>query len=650
MNVHAADSSLRHDRPQPGAQSTPATTETLATEANLAQLFRARTARYGDMTRWRQRFGQQWRSASYRENQRLVNRAMCGLDALGIRRGDAVGILSGTRWEWLVADWAVIGLGAFTASLYPTLLPDTILFILRNSGARCLFIDNVQQYEKVRGIRAQLPQLEKIVIFDEDERALSDPMVLSFSALLRLSDRTDKEADAFAEDQARAIQPDDYSGLVYTSGTTGQPKGVVFTHRMVLAELIGAHSKLTTVHAGTIDVLWSPLAHGMGRLEHIFTLDYGGETVIVPSVLQLMRDLGEVRPDVLLAVPRLYEKAHAAMMARADALPAPQRLLFNWALKVGQRVVPIRQARRPVPLGLRLQLAIADWLVFRRLRAAFGGRLQFALCGSAPIDPSIVTFFHAIGIPMIEAWGLTETTAALTINKLDNFRIGTVGAAYPGHEIRIAPDGEILARGPCIFSCYHNNPEGTAEALDKDGWLHTGDIGTLDQDGFLTIIDRKKDLIITAGGDKIAPQHLEALLNAIPEVAQACVYGDRKPYPVALLTLDWPTVRTWAAGCGLEVSDMRKVALSPELRAYLDAQVAQVNAKLQIFERVRSYGILTDDFTLENGLVTPTQKIRRNAITERYRGQFEQLYGSTSPPSGERPDARSKRSTRQGAI
>jgi long-chain acyl-CoA synthetase len=221
--------------------------------------------------------------------------------------------------------------------------------------------------------------------------------------------------------------------------------------------------------------------------------------------------------------------------------------------------------------------------------------------------------------------------------------LGRVGTVYPGHEICIAPDGEILARGPCIFSCYYNNPEATAEALDEDGWLHTGDIGTLDQDGFLTIIDRKKDLIVTTGGDKIAPQHLEALLNAIPEVAQACVYGERKPYAVALLTLDWPTVRAWAAGCGVDVSDLRKVALSPELRAHLDAQVAQVNAKLQVFERVRSYGILTDDFTLESDLITPTQKIRRNEINERYRRQFEQLYEST--PSDERSEARSRRSS-----
>lgn len=654
MNTHSANSPLRREPPQSGAQPTSAASEIPATATNpatnLSLLFRARAARFGDRTRWRQRSGQQWRSATYRENQRLVNRIMCGLDALGVRPGDAVGIMSGTRWEWLAADWAIMGLGAFTVSLYPTLRPDTIRFILGNSGARFLFIDTAEQYEKIRGLQVQglLPHLKTIALFendastDTDARVETNPPVIPFSALLRWSERTDQEADAFAEERARAIQPEDASALVYTSGTTGQPKGVVFTHRMVLAELAGAHTKLTAVRTGDVNLLWAPLAHGMGRLENIFTLDYGGETVIVPSVLQLTRALREVRPDVLLAVPRLYEKAHATMMARAAALPTLQRLLFDWALTVGQRVTVGRAARRPVALGLRLQHTIADRLVLRRLRAAFGGRLRFALSGSAPIDPSIVTFFHAIGIPLLEAWGLTETTAALTINTLDAFRIGTVGTAYPGHELRIAPDGEILARGPCIFSQYYRNPEATAEALDDGGWLHTGDIGTLDRDGFLTIIDRKKDILVTTGGDKIAPQHLEAMLNTIPVVAQACVYGDRKPYAVALLTLDWPTLRTWAAGCGLDASRPREVAGSAELRAYLDGQIAQVNTNLQIFERVRSYGILTDsDFTVENGLLTPTNKIRRREITEQYRRQFEQLYASA--PSGERAVARSRR-------
>ncbi len=636
MSTHAVEPPLQHDVSQPVAAAMGAPPPPTA-EANLAQLFRARADRYADKTRWRQKRGQEWRRTTYRENQRLVNHLMCGLDAIGARPGEGIGILSGTRWEWLIADWAVVGLGGFTATLYPTLVPETILFILNNSGARFIFVDNAQQYKKVRTIREQAPQLEKIIIFDEDPDTLADPMVIAFADLLRLSGRTDEQADAFAAERARQIQLDDCAGVIYTSGTTGQPKGVEFTHRMLVTQLACLHVMLPTLHAGMVDALWVPLAHGMGRLEHIFMLELGAETAIIPSLLQLARDLPEIQPDLMLGAPRLYEKAHATMVERAAGLPALQRMLFHWAIGAGERAVPFRQARRPVPLALRAQLAVADRLVFRRLRAAFGGRMHLAMTGGAPIDGGMVRFFRAIGIPLLDAWGLTETTTVLTINQLDRFRIGTVGTVFPGNEVRIAPDGEVLARGPLIFKRYLNNPKATAEALDAEGWLHTGDEGTLDRDGFLTIIDRKKDLIVTSGGDKIAPQHLETLLDTIPVVAHTCVYGDRKPYPVALLTLEWSAVREWATKHGLDAADTQQVALSPEMRAYLDQHVAQVNAKLQIFERIKAYSILTDDFTLENGLLTATLKIRRKAIYERYRGQFEQLYASG--PSAGRPAA-----------
>ena len=604
-------------------------------ETNLAQLFRNRTARYGDMLRWRQRQGHEQLSVTYRENQRMVNRVLSGIDALGARPGDAIGILSATRWEWLVTDWAIIGLGAYTTTLFPNLLPETVLFILRDSGVRYLFVENARQYEKVRSVRAELPRLEKIIIFEEDAEVLADPMVISFSTLLTLSPRSDDEAEAFAAACARDIPPDACAGLIYTSGTTGMPKGVVHTHRMLLSVLACVRTMLTTVHPGIVDALFVPLSHGMGRLEHLFTFEFGGETVIIPSLTHLARDIREAQPDMLLAVPRVYEKAYATIAARVAAASPLERALFDWAVRRGTRAVPLRQERHQLPYLLRLELAVADRLVFRRLRAAFGGRLQLAISGGAPIDPAVVTFFDAIGIPLLEAWGLTESTTVLTVNQVDRFRVGTVGTVFPGHEIRIAPDGEILARGPCIFSCYHNNPEATAEALDAEGWLHTGDIGTLDRDGFLTIIDRKKDLIVTPSGEKLAPQRLEALLGSSPLVAQACAYGDRKPHIVALLTLEWDAVRAWAAERGLGTSNIRSQAQSPQLRAYMDEQLKRVNSQLAPFERVKRYAILSDDFTVENGLLTPTQKIRRKDIYKRYHDQFEQLYqapSASAPP------------------
>jgi long-chain acyl-CoA synthetase len=513
-----------------------------------------------------------------------------------------------------------------TTTIYPSLTAETVAFILSDSGARFLFLEDAAQYQKVRGIRAELPRLQRLILLDDDAHALADPQVIAFQALLGLGTRSAEEADAFAVRCAAAIQPDDVAAIIYTSGTTGVPKGVVHTHRTLLAQLAGAHALLTTVRAGMVDLLFLPLSHVLGRLEHLFSFEISAVMVIEPSLAQLTHDLPQVQPDVVLGVPRVYEKAFAALRTRLASASALERAIFTRAERVGRQAVPFRQVGRPLPVPLRVPLALADRLAFRRVRAAFGGRLQFAVSGGAPLDPDICAFFHAAGMPLLEGWGLTETGGALTFNQVDSFRIGTVGRPYPGHEIHIAPDGEILVRGPCVFPRYLNHPEATAEALDADGWFHTGDIGTLDADGFLTIVDRKKELIVTAGGKKIAPQQVEALLNRVPLVAQACVYGDRKRYLVALLTLDWPAVVAWANMHGLASHDVRDLATSPALRAELDGHVAQINARLARFEQVKSYGILSDGFTVENGLLTPTLKIRRRAIESRYRAQFEALY------------------------
>jgi len=529
-------------------------------ETNLAQLFRNRSARFGGAIRWQQRRqGRQrdgWLSATYREQELMVTCVMSELDALGVRPGDTVGILSNTRWEWVIADWAVTGLGAITTTLYPSLTAETVAFILRDSAARYLFVEDHAQCEKICSMRADLPQLHTLILFDGSAPPEStqstiaqsnvardsvaqlpnDPLVLSFSALLTLRSRSPEEADAFAAARARAIGPDDPAALIYTSGTTGQPKGVIHTHRTVLAQLAGARAMLTTMRAGMVDVLFLPLAHVLGRLEHLLSLDVGGVMVIEPRMVDVLQTVVQVRPHVLLGVPRVYEKAYAAVREHLAAASPVERALFAWAERVGEAVVRRRQAQEAFSVSLRVQLALADVLALRRVRSGFGGRLRFAVSGGAPLNPRITMFFHAVGVPLLEGWGLTETGGAVTFNQLEHFRLGTVGRVYPAHELRIASDGEILVRGPCVFPRYHHNPEATTEALDADGWFHTGDMGHVDGDGFLTIVDRKKDLIATAGGKKIAPQRVEALLNAMPLVSHACVYCDRKPYLVALLT------------------------------------------------------------------------------------------------------------------
>jgi long-chain acyl-CoA synthetase len=612
-------------------------------EVNLAQLFRHRTAQFGDAPRWRERRDGVWLQATFLEHRRLVNDLISGLDALGVRPGNAVGILSCTRWEWMAADWAIIGLGGVTTTIYASSVPATIAFMLNDSGARYVFVENRAQYDKLAQVRERIPNVRALILFDDGEQVAGDKRVIPFAALQHLSGRSPEEAEAFAAARTAALQPGDRVSIVYTSGTTGQPKGVIHTHRTLLAQLSGVRAMLDTVRPGMRDVLFLPPSHVLGRLEHLFGIDQGAETVVAPSLDQLAEDIREAQPDLLLSVPRVYEKAYGAILTQVASSSALRQRIFRWAVRVGRAASRCRQERRPIPLWLRLPLALADHLVFRRVRAALGGRLQFAITGGAPLDLDILEFFHAANVLLLEGWGLTETGGAFTVNTVGRYRLGSVGQAFPGHELAIAADGEVLVRGPCVFPGYLNNPLATTEAIDAAGWFHTGDIGTLDSEGFLRIVDRKKDLIVTAGGKKIAPQYVEGLIKAIPTVSEACVYGDRKPYLVALMTLDAAAVAAWAGEHRVTYSAIADIYGSPQLRAFLDEQMADVNRKLASYESVKYYDVLADDFTVENDLLTPTLKIRRKVIHDRYHDCFEALYRPRPAPGEEDRDLMARR-------
>jgi long-chain acyl-CoA synthetase len=594
-------------------------------ETNFAHLFRNRSAKYGSQTRWRQKRSGVWRQATGRENQAMVNSLIAGLDEVGARRGDVVGIASNTRWEWAVADWANIGLGCVTVTLYPSNTPAVNSFILNDSGASYIFAEDKTQYNKLASIRAEIPNVRKVILF-EDADKVSDPWVISFAEVLKLSKRSPKEQDAFAAQRASEIQPDDLLTLVYTSGTTGMPKGVVHSHNTFLAQLRGARAVFPQLEKGMIDALFLPLSHVFGRLEHFVGVDRGFETVYVQSFDQLAETLREARPHLLFSVPRVYEKVYASVREHVDKGSPTQKRVFAWAENVGREVSRRKEAHKGIPLGLRMQYALADRLVFKNVRKALGGRLRLALTGAAPLDIKILEFFNACGTTLLEGWGLTETSAGFTVNTLDHYRMGTVGRVYPGSELKIAEDGEILVRGPEIFLRYNNNPEATAEALDPDGWFHTGDIGTVDHDGYVKIVDRKKDLIITAAGKNIGPQQIENVFKQVPLLSQACVYGDRKPYLVALFTLDPVAATKWAEANGLGTSDVAEIARSPQLRAFLEPHVAAANSQLASYETVKYWDVLPEDFTVANELLTPTLKIRRKLIYQKYGDLYEQLY------------------------
>lgn len=605
----------------------------METEVNLAQLFRNRVPTYGDTIRWRQRRGGQEFKATWRENQALVNSLLAGLDALGAAPGDVIGILSETRWEWMAADWAIIGLGAATVTVYPSNLPPTVSFILNDSGARYVFAANIEQYRKLASIRGELPNVRKVILFEDADQAAGDDWVLSFDALRALSPRAPAAADAFAAERAAAIRPDDLLTLVYTSGTTGMPKGVIHTHATFMAQLVAVKAMLDTIQPRQVDLLFLPLAHVFAREEHFSSYDHGLETILVENVDHLAEELRVAKPDLLFSVPRIYEKAYASVLATVAAGPKARQRVFAWATRIGRTASQRRQRGKRVGMGLRQR--VADRLVFHRIREALGGNLKFAVTAAAPLDMQILEFFDAAGVVILEGWGMTETSGGFTLNQVGRQRLGTVGRVFPGHEARLAADEELLVRGPCITPGYHNNPAATAEALEPDGWFHTGDIATVDADGYYKIVDRKKDLIITAAGKNIGPQGVEnTLKTAIPVVSQAVIYGDRKPYLVGLLTLDPLAVKSWADEHGVSYGSIGEVYTNPAFRAYLDEGMRTANGQLASYETVKYYDVLPEDFTVENDLLTPTLKIRRRQIYARYHDQFEALYRAAPAEAG----------------
>lgn len=602
-------------------------------EVNLAQLFRNRSAQYGDRVRWKQKRDGAWLSKTWKENQQLVNRLISGLDALGARKGDVIGIASNTRWEWAQADWANIGLGAATVTLYPSNVPAVNSFILNDSNARFVFAENKGQYDKLAAIRAELPRVERVILF-EDADKVQDDWVISFDALQNLSQRTPKEQEAFAAERATAIQPDQLLTLVYTSGTTGMPKGVVHTHASFLAELKSVQEVAPQFVEGIVDVMFLPLAHVYARIEHFIGVDRGFTTVYVQNIDDLLPTMQETHPDVLFSVPRVYEKLYAAIQDNVKRGSKAQQRIFHWAERVGTEVSRRKEHHKAIGPGLGFRYVLANRLVFNKVRKLTGGRLRYAVTGAAPLDIKILEFFNAAGTLLLDAWGLTETAAGFTTNTIDNYRMGTVGRPYPGSELKLDEDGEILVRGPSVFKRYNNNPEATAESIDAEGWFHTGDVGTIDADGYVKIIDRKKDLIITAGGKNIGPQNIENAFKQVPLVSQVCIYGDRKPYLVGLFTLDPVALKKWADANGIQYSDLTGVYSSPQLRAFLAPYIDAVNSTLASYETVKYWDILPEDFTIANELLTPSLKIRRKAIYQRYGDKFEALYqmaGAKSP-------------------
>jgi long-chain acyl-CoA synthetase len=566
-----------------------------------------------------------WQEVTWDEAAERVWLLANGLLSRGVRKGDAFSILARNTLDWALLDFALAHVGAVGAAIYANSSPRDVQYVLAHSEAVGVVCEDEAQRAKVDAGRAELPSLEHVLTF-ADLPALEE------------EGRAYREAHPEAVDEAvAAIDEEDLFTFIYTSGTTGPPKGCMIRHRNYYAMVTSGDELPQRPHPGDVMLLYLPLAHNFGRLMHL-SGPYRGYTIaFLADPLEVARAIPEVRPTILPSVPRVYEKVHTAVTASFAEATGVKRRLIDWALDVGHREAALRREHRPVPRALALQRRLADRLVFSKVKERLGGRLRLPISGGAPLAPEIAELFDALGVSIIEGYGLTECTTAATTNRSDNYRFGTVGQALPGFELRLADDGELLIRSETIFAGYFKEPEATAEVLGNDGWLASGDIATIDDDGFVTITDRKKDIIVTAGGKNIAPQNLENDLKTSRFVSQALVVGDRRPYPAALITLDPVEIGKWAQEHGVE-GELPSLTRDPRVVELVSSIVDDVNHERSRYEQLKRFAILERDFEMDRGEVTPTLKLRRGVVLEHFADEVESLYDAGRAPESGRGD------------
>jgi len=592
----------------------------------LARMFWSRVERGGDRPAQQFKRDGAWVTLTSRELGEIVRELALGLIALGRQKGDRVALLSASRAEWVQADFAIFSAGCVTVPVYPSYPRDLVAYVVNDSEAKILIVEDAAQLAKALEARDRMPNLEHIVVIGGYEAAEPLKMVMTWQALRRLGREHEDAHKSTLAERVASTQPEDIATIVYTSGTTGPPKGVVQTHGNHIASM-RASAEMTPVEPGWVHLLFLPLAHSFARLESFLGIYNGLLTAFAENLDKVGDNLKETRPHFICSVPRVFEKVYAKILAGVEAGPPAKRKIFYWAIGVGREVSRHQQRGQPLPPGLKIKRALAHKLVFSKLHAALGGRLQWAVSGGAPLSRDIAEFFHAAGILLLEGYGLTETCPVLTFNSPNRYKFGSVGRALPGVDVRIAADGEILARGPNIATRgYYKQAQATADVFEPTGWFHTGDIGRIDDDGFLFITDRKKDMIVTAGGMNIAPQNIENLLKGDPFVSQAMVYGDRRPYPVALITINPEELAKFAREEGILTTDPDVVSKHPKVMERVARIVEEKNSHLQSYAKIKKFSVLPGDFTQEGGELTPTLKVKRKVVSEKYQHAIEELY------------------------
>ena len=594
----------------------------------INELFLHATRNVANEKAFQRRVRDRYESVSAEQVERLCFQVALALEDIGLGDGERGAIISQNRLEWVLADMGMLLLGAVDVPVYPTLVEEQVAYILEHSECRVAFCEDSQQTAKVLAVREQLPRLEHVIQFADEPAAEG---VTPFRELLARGERVYEDRRGRIEETALAVEPEAPCSIIYTSGTTGRPKGVVLTHANIVFN-VHACLKIFEIDRRDTALSFLPLSHIFERTGGYYALMYAGCSIAyAESIHTVPRDLLDVRPTVLIAVPRLFEKMHARILDTALAANFVRKQLFFWARRVGLRWAERKLAGEEIPAHLARSHRLADRLVFTKIRARTGGRLHLMVSGGAPLTQLIGRFFYAVGLPIMEGYGLTETSPVVTANTPRHYRLGSVGRPVPGVEVKVSDDGEILTRGPHVMQGYYRNPEATRETIDAEGWLATGDVGSLDADGFLHITDRKKDLLVTAGGKNVAPQPIENLLKADKFIGEAMLIGDKLPFISALIVPHFEYLMKYAKRKDILYTSMAGLVKEPRVQDLYRRRVERANARLARYERIRKFRLLDHELTLEEGELTPTMKVRRRRISELYAELIASIYGEEPP-------------------
>ena len=591
----------------------------------INRMLQASITQYGSKDALQYKEGGAYIGITYQELREKVKNFSLGLVGLGIETGDRVALLAENRYEWAIADLAILAAGAITVPIFPTLTPPQAGHLIADSGAKSIIVSTPRQLKKILATRENLPTLESLIIMDERPNEGVETEMLNFQQVGEKGAKVENGDDIYQQ-CAEAVEPDDLATLIYTSGTTGTPKGAMLTHDNFMSNAIGGIEALSIT---SDDVFLSvlPLSHVFERLAgYYLPLTAGCTIAYAESPLALAQNMQEVRPTVMASVPRVYELMHARILRKVESGSVIKKKIFHWSVGVGEKVSQKLQKREKVPSILAMQMKIANGLVFNKIKHITGGRLKFFVSGGAPLPRALAEFFHAAGVLILEGYGLTETSPVISVNRGEDYKFGTVGPMIPGVEVQIAEDGEILSRGPHIMKGYYNMPAETKEAIDKDGWFHTGDIGELDDDGFLSITDRKKNIIVLSSGKNVAPQPLENQLKRSPYLNQILLIGDKRKSIAALIVPDFERLEEYARDNNISCQNLAELITKDEIKRMFRSEIDRLADGFAEFERVKMFTLLAKEFSIEDDEMTPTLKLKRREIIGKYKVLIDSIY------------------------